>query len=165
MKLPSAMRSSIVCETTLEPMMMYDDVKRVYSELVINGTFASADEISRYLGIACEYSHSAGDPVLNTAGQVVGKRRFSHWVIGSSGLTDSKNLDVHLRSLLQLLMPVSNEIQALSQRHDAFLRAVYESTRLDFGSGPILSAAVFNDIGALGLDLHFDIYCALEHDV
>lgn len=142
---------------------MYDEVGRVSADLVITGKEQSPAEISGEIGISHHFAYGIGDPTFNSLGKVVGVRRFNYWSYSSSALVNSKDLDEHLRALLAIFMPVARHVKDLQERNDVVIFAQWESSRLVGGSGPVISPRNCRDIGTLGVELHFDIYCLLEH--
>lgn len=142
---------------------MYDDVGLVSADLVVRGKGKSPDIITRALGIAYDYAHSMGDPIMSARGIAVDTRKYNYWSYTSTALTTSKNLDDHLRALLALFTPLSDVIHELNVENEVFIVCHWESNRLVGGSGPLLAPETCADIGLLGVELHFDLYCSLEH--
>ena len=143
---------------------MYDDVGRVSAALCANGTELSPEEVSAMLGIAPEYAHRVGQPILNASGKQVDTRKTNYWMYGTSALVKSKDLDEHLRALLTIFVPRADAVHELAKRSEVYVSAIWESAGLMWGAGPIISAASTRDIGVLGVEFHFDVYCSLEHE-
>jgi hypothetical protein len=143
---------------------MYDDVGRVEVDLVVRSDELSPDEIGRMLDIPAGYAHSKGDKIVSPMGNVVGTRLYNFWSFGSAMLTTSKDLNDHLQALFPILLPHVAVLHELAKLNGVFLSAVWESSRLDWGSGPIISPASCRGLASLGIELHFDIHCSLEHE-
>lgn len=149
-----------------KPTDIYYDVGRLKFGLIVSGQDQSPAEISGALGIRPDYAHCKGDQIVNAAtGRIGGKRRSNIWVFDSESLTDSKNLDAHARLILEIVLPLTPAITELAARNEVYFSAKWESSRLDWGSGPTLSAATCRDIALVGIELSFDISCSLPHDV
>jgi hypothetical protein len=149
-----------------KPTDIYYDVGRLKFGLIVSGQHQSPAEISLALGIQPDYAHCKGDQIINAAtGRIGRKRRSNIWVYDSESLTDSKNLDDHARVILERVLPLTLAITKLAARNEIYFSAKWESSRLDWGSGPTLSAETCRDIALIGIELSFDIYCSLPHDV
>ena len=144
---------------------MFYDVGRIKFGLVIRGKDQSPSEISRALGLRPGYTHCKGDDIVSVAGYVAGTRVQNVWVFDSEPLTDSKNLDDHARRVLDLVLRLAPVIKQLKAENEVYFSAKWESSRLDWGSGPTLSPQTCRDIALVGIELSFDIYCSLEHAV
>jgi Domain of unknown function (DUF4279) len=143
---------------------VYDDVGEVSAELIINGKELWPSQITELLGLEPDYAHSIGTPIISIAGRQVDTRKTNHWRRGS-GLAASKDLDAHIRALLQVFEPCAAAVRKIAERSNVFVFARWESFGLILGSGPILSAETCRGIHALGAELHLDIYCLREHDL
>ncbi|MDP9023987.1 MAG: DUF4279 domain-containing protein [Candidatus Eremiobacteraeota bacterium] len=142
---------------------MYYDVGRISFSLAICGKVQSPAEITRALGIRPDYTHLLGDEIVSGGGKTVGTRIRHVWVFDSTSLTNSKNLDEHARKVLDRVLPVADIVRQLKAQNDVLFVAKWESSRLDWGSGPELSPATCRDVAVVGIELNFDIYCSLEH--
>jgi uncharacterized protein DUF4279 len=143
---------------------VYGFVGRLFAGLVMRGKVQSPDDISLLLGIEPHYAHRLGDPILSKSGKVVGERVFNYWSYSSSSSTNSKDLNDHLTSLLDAFLPLTSIIGNISKLSNVYIFASWESSRVIFGAGPIISSNTSRGIGSLGVELHFDIYCSLKHD-
>ncbi len=46
-----------------------------------------------------------------------------------------------------------------------YIWTLWESLGLILGAGPVISPATCRGIDAIGAELHFDIFCLMEHDL
>lgn len=144
---------------------MYDDIGRVSADLVVNGKELSPAQITELLGIQPDYAHDMGTPIVDIRGKQVGVKRSNYWRYGSAGRVQSKDLDEHVRMVLEVVEPRATVLRALAQRNEVYIWTLWESFGLILGAGPIISPAACRGIDAIGAELHFNIFCLREHDL
>lgn len=144
---------------------MYDDIGRVSADLVINGKELTPAQITQSLAIEPDYAHDMGAPILNIRGVQIGARKSNYWCYGSRNRVLSKDLDEHVRMVLAVFEPRATVLRKLAERNEVYIWTLWESHGLILGGGPIISPASCSGIGAIGAELHFDIFCMSEHDL
>ena len=138
----------------------YPDRVRVHVEFVISGN-SSPDAITEALGIRPDSVQRVGEPIARRPdGSPAAKARFNRWAVSSAHRTTSRELDHHLRILLDIVLPRREEISRLSLSDRLWFWIFWESDAMPRGTGMILSADVCRDVASLCAELDFDLYCS-----
>ncbi|MFD8735944.1 DUF4279 domain-containing protein [Streptomyces sp. NPDC059618] len=122
--------------------------------LRITSRTVAVGEISGRLGIPADQQFERGT-LMSPRNPTDARRQTSVW-LRRSGLPDDSDLTGHVRVLVALVDPHREELESLSADCDLELC-------LGFGSengqgGCVLPASLLSEVGALGLDVVFDLY-------
>jgi hypothetical protein len=80
------------------------------------------------------------------------------WAVSSAPAVDSKDVNDHLRWLLDRLLPCRAAILPLAVGGETYFDVLWESTYLYAGTGPLLDAVCLAGVAALNAGMGFDIY-------
>jgi hypothetical protein len=136
---------------------------RTRVEFVVSGLHTPPDEITVTLGIAPDSVWRIGDPLTSRQGVPIGTARENRWALSSGSRIASDTLGDHLRVLLDLILPHSEAVRCLAATDRAWFWIFWESDAMFRGTGAIIAAEICHDIGILGVELDFDLYCSLPH--
>jgi len=112
----------------------------------------SPDEISNALGLTPDHLLVKGEKRMIRSGHEV-VNKWNSWSIDSQ--TDSKDVNEHIRELLERLQAVAKSIRP---GWDPSFNVVWKGNYLYAGSGPFYERDVVAGISALGAELWQDIY-------
>lgn len=133
-------------------------IRRVHVEFVLEAPELEPDSVTRITGLEPSGSAKRGDGRENAKGTVVGTHEQGWWQFSSEGAVDSKDINDHLRFLLERLLPHQEWIRLAACNGETFFDVLWESTDLYAGSGPVIDPECMGGIAALGAGIGFDIY-------
>lgn len=110
-------------------------------------------EISASLGVEADDFHLKGSSRTLKNGKTI-KNHFSSWSIESKSV--SKDINVHLRQLLDRLNEVQNKFEPRFGKPS--FSVVWKGNYLYAGSGPFYETDVLKGISKLSAELYHDIY-------
>lgn len=81
-------------------------------------------------------------------------------MISSAARVQSKDVNVHLNSLLTVLLPIQKVILQIiaEMKGETYFDVLWTSNYLYAGTGPVLSHEVVRGMSDLGASIGFDIY-------
>jgi Domain of unknown function (DUF4279) len=131
--------------------------EETYASLRVAGDALDPDEVSRVLGIQPSLTRRKGEPhgrsgAINSTGV---------WILSSEGAVQSKRLEVHLRYLLERIEGRAPDLQRYVRQRGLELDVPCFWMSATGQGGPVLSADLLRDLGALGVSLSFGFYSAV----
>ncbi|MBK6939347.1 MAG: DUF4279 domain-containing protein [Planctomycetes bacterium] len=135
-------------------------IGRVRVAYVLSGPDLDPDAVTRATGVRADYAHHVGDEKRNVGGCVLGFHADGAWRIESRVEGDAlshKDIDAHVRALLDLLLPHVSKLREWAKRGEAVFDVLWESSYLRAGTGPVLAPECVQGIAALGAAVAFDI--------
>ena len=118
------------------------------------------DVITQATGLEPYRSAKLGDERRNYAGNLVSPHDEGFWTLSSKGRVESKDINLHINSLLELLLPHQQTfIQVLTEMDGkTYFDVLWTSNYLYAGTGPMISRAMLRGMSDLGASIGFDIY-------
>jgi hypothetical protein len=138
-------------------------IGRVKVAFWLSGAGLDPSVVSGIVGIPGDFVARAGEPRMARNGAVLNAPNEAVWRIDSSKRVQDtgdalKDINEHLRSLLQILLPHREALTKIAQTGSAFFDVLWESSYLYAGTGPVLEADCIRGIADLGAGVGFDIY-------
>ena len=135
-------------------------IGRVRADFTLSSPDLDPDEITHRLSMQPGSSSRRGEPRINAKGEPTGTTEKDSWWQINSQNVESKDINVHIQSLLELLLPHEQEISRLVEqdRVESYFGVLWESSYLYAGTGPILEEASISGIARLKASIGFDIY-------
>jgi hypothetical protein len=129
---------------------------RNYASFRLSGNELDPERITRLVGVEPWHAHSQGDPSSTAAAARVYPTGV--WVVSSQGSVDEwASLDDHISFLLDLLAPVTAEVNAEIRRND-LTADFFCYVQIQSGAGPVISHPVLSRLAELSASLSLDFY-------
>jgi hypothetical protein len=139
-------------------------IRKVKVGFIITGDTLNPNIVTERLNIAPDDSAQKGDERQNLLGQQLTPHAEGFWRIDTENNVYSKDINDHLRYLLDRLLPHRDQILQLAQKGETFFDVLWQSTYLYAGTGPIIDAENIQGIAQLQATMGFDIYQIDENE-
>lgn len=137
-------------------------IGRVGVDFFVASPSLNPSEVTEALGIQPDKFARRGDERRNNTGGLLSPHEEGFWLLSSKGKVqgklESKDIDEHLMFLLKLLLPHKEVILRFAEGGETSFSALWESSYLYAGTGPVISHECVAGIAQLGADIGFDIY-------
>lgn len=133
---------------------------RVKVDFCLSARDLDPEAVSQVTGLQPDRTAKRGDERRNYKGDLLTPHDEGFWLISSAKRVQSKDVNVHLKSLLTELLPHQRVIlQIVAElKGETFFDVLWTSNYLYAGTGPLLSQEVVRGISDLGAAVGFDIY-------
>jgi hypothetical protein len=115
-------------------------------------------EVTSGIGITPDFTIEPGAPWLNPLGMKIGKHETGMWGISSARRVKSKNINEHLKHLVDILLPRKRSLCELAKENESFFDVLWKSSYLNAGAGLRLDAECLHGVATLNAGIRFDIY-------
>ena len=133
-------------------------IRRVYAAVGISSPDLDPSLVTRALHRDPTSSARAGDPRITRWGATLAPHVEGSWVLSSEPFVSSKDVNDHLRFVLDALLPHRDAVLAFAKGGEVFVSVMWSSTYLYAGTGPLIDATCIEGLAALRAGLGFDIY-------
>jgi hypothetical protein len=138
-------------------------IRKVNVGFIISGPKVKPEQLSALINTLPDRSARKGDERRNAKGQILGYEKNGWWRIDSmprlkvSGIR-KKDINEHLKVLLDILLPHRERLNKLSEGGETFFDVVWKSSYLYAGTGPLIEARYLEGVADLKAGIGFDIY-------
>ena len=134
-------------------------IRRVRVTVSVSAPELDPEEVTRRIGLTPNQSNRRGEERRHPrSGVTLGHYLEGCWALSSTPAVDSKDVNDHLRWLLDRLLPCRAAILPLAVGGETYFDVLWESTYLYAGTGPLLDAEGLVGVAALSAGMGFDIY-------
>ena len=122
--------------------------------------------ISQATGLEPDGSAKLGDERRNYVGNLLSPHDEGFWMLSSKGRVESKDINLHINSLLELLLPHQQTfLQVLTEMNGkSYFDVLWTSSYLYAGTGPMIAREMLRGMSDLGASIGFDIYAVRSSD-
>ena len=139
-------------------------IRKVKVGFIISGDTLNPIIVTEQLNLEPDDTAQKGDERQNTLGQFLTPQTEGFWRIDTENKVHSKDINDHLRYLLDRLLPHRDQILQLAQKGETFFDVLWQSTYLYAGTGPFIDAENIQGIAKLQASIGFDIYQVDENE-
>jgi len=144
-------------------------IRKVNVAFILSGPDLDPVSVTNELGLEPYSSGRKGDERRAPNGRLLGHQCEGWWRLDSSPILQiagdaRKDINEHLKALLNLLLPHRAAILAIASSAESYVDVVWKSTYLYAGTGPLIEAQYLKGITDLGAGIGFDIYQVDEED-
>jgi hypothetical protein len=140
---------------------MYDDdygtCARTYATLLIYPVRTDPEAITQRLGIEPSSWQRRGGPMANSLRRPPPVAEIDGWFLTTKGLIESKDSRRHIDWLLDQIEGKAEELRSLLSEESRICINCYWATA-SCGGGPTISPEQMRRLGALNIELWFDVY-------
>ena len=135
-------------------------IGRVKAEFYLSARDLDPEAVSQITGVQPDRAARRGDERRNYKGDLISPHDEGVWMISSAARVQSKDVNVHLNSLLTVLLPSQKVILQIiaEMKAETYFGVLWTSNYLYAGTGPVLSHEVVRGMSDLGASIGFDIY-------
>lgn len=139
-------------------------IRKVKVGFIISGDSLNPNIVTERLNIVPDDAAQKGDERQNHLGQKLTPHTEGFWRIDTENKVHSKDINDHLRYLLERLLPHRDQLVQFALMGETFFDVLWQSTYLYAGTGPVIDAENLQGIGQLRATMGFDIYQIDENE-
>ncbi len=133
-------------------------IRRVHVDFELMAPDLDPVQVTTTLNVKPTATANRGDERWNLKGKQLQPHDAGWWKLTTADSVNSKDVNEHLRYLLEILLPHCESILSFAKNGKTHFDVLWESTYLYAGTGPIINSEHIAGIASLQADIGFDIY-------